>query len=200
MTDQHFLIYKPYRMVSQFITNDNKQKRKRFLGELGDFPDTLMAVGRLDENSEGLLLLTTNGKLSDDINRSTSIDKEYYVQLDGSITDTAIDQLCNGVTIGIKGNKYKTKTCQVTRLLEVPVLPPTLQRIRDDRHGPTSWIRIVLHEGKYRQIRKMTSAVGYPTLRLARVGIGYLGIHTLKGNSSLQLSEDQMQELFLNND
>ena len=198
MQDPHhyYIIYKPYRMVSQFISNDHQQRRKRFLGELTTFPEGSMAVGRLDEKSEGLLLITTNGKWSDQINRSDSVDKEYYVQVDGTIDEIAIESLRNGVFIGINGRKYKTKECEVELLEQIPDLPATVQKIRDDRHGPTSWLRIILHEGKFRQIRKMTSAVGFPTLRLARIRIGDFKLDQLNNESCMKLSQKDIEKYF----
>jgi len=157
-------------MLSQFASNSTQQKRKKFLGELGDFPEGTMPIGRLDEKSEGLLLLTTNGKLSNYINGS-HIEKEYYAQLDGAISDTAIKALQNGVEIGFDGKKYQTKPCKAFKLETPPNLPKRWKKIRDERHGPTSWVSITLTEGKFRQVRKMTSAVGFPTLRLVRIRI-----------------------------
>jgi 23S rRNA pseudouridine2457 synthase len=130
-----------------------------------------MAIGRLDEESEGLLLLTTEGLMSELI-RGKKIEKEYYAMVDGLITGEAIEQLQKGVEIGIRDVKYITQPCRAHRLEEIPDFPPRTKRIRDDRHGPTCWISISLTEGKYRQIRKMTAAVGYPTLRLIRIRIG----------------------------
>ena len=168
----HFKVYKPFGMLSQLTSNEDRQlRKKRFLSELFDFPAGSMPVGRLDEKSEGLLLLTTDGKLSDAINRS-GIEKEYYVQLDGEITDEAIEVLCKGVEIGLWGKRYVTKPCSVSRLLEFPNLPEADKKIRIDTHRPNSWISITLTEGKFRQVRKMTAAVGFPTLRLIRVRIG----------------------------
>jgi len=106
MPHQTFKLHKPFGMLSQLISNDVHQSRKkRFLSELYHFPEGTMAVGRLDEKSEGLLLLTTDGKLSNTINQS-GVEKEYWAQLDGLITDDAIDQLAKGVEIGIEGVKY----------------------------------------------------------------------------------------------
>jgi len=166
----YFKIYKPYGYVSQFITNDSKAKRKRFLEMLGDFPEGIMAVGRLDEKSEGLLFLTTDGVFSNSINKGTT-EKEYYAQVDGIITEEAISTLEKGVLIRVNGSDYKTKPCKAKAVLN-PKLPATKQKIRDDRHGPTSWVSITVTEGKFRQVRKMTAAVGFPTLRLVRVRIG----------------------------
>lgn len=189
MEHQLFLVYKPWRTVSQFLTNDSKQKKKRFLGELGDFPENSMAVGRLDEDSEGLLLITTNGKWSNIINKSALWEKEYYVQVDGDITANAIESLQKGVEISIEGNAYLTQSCKAQKLTELPQLPETLQRIRDDRHGPTSWLSVTLKEGKFRQVRKMTAAVGFPTLRLARVRIGHFTIKNLQNLQVVDVTE-----------
>lgn len=169
----HYQIYKPYGYLSQFVNNGPKQNSKKLLGELGDFPEGIMAIGRLDEKSEGLLLLTTDGKMSNHI-CSSKVEKEYYAQLDGAITDEAIEMLRNGIEIGFNGQKYKTLPCDVKLLHPTPTFPTRSKKIRDERHGPTTWISIVLCEGKFRQVRKMTSAVGYPTLRLVRIRIGEL--------------------------
>jgi len=168
---QHFILHKPYGYLSQLINNQNKRKNKRLLGELYDFPEGTMAIGRLDENSEGLLLLTTNGKVSETI-RSTKVEKEYYAQVDGIITAEAIKQLQEGVEIGINGTKYTTKPCKVKSVSTVDTFPFADRKVRDARHGPMSWVSITLTEGKFRQVRKMTAAVGYPTLRLVRIRIG----------------------------
>ncbi len=130
-----------------------------------------MAIGRLDETSEGLLLLTTDGKTSEFI-RSSKVEKEYYAQVDGKITSEAIEQLKKGVGISTETGKYFTRNCIVKELIETPQLPERAKKIRDERHGPTSWISITLREGKFRQVRKMTAVVGFPTLRLVRVKIG----------------------------
>ena len=168
---RHFKIYKPYGYLSQFVTNQHTRKNKRMLGELFDFPEGTMAAGRLDQDSEGLLLLTTNGKLSAKITGS-GIEKEYYAQVDGLIDEAAVAQLQKGVEIGINGQKYLTDPCEASRLLNTPVFPERAKKIRDERHGPTSWVSITLTEGKFRQVKKMTAAVGFPTLRLVRVRIG----------------------------
>lgn len=166
-------------MLSQIVSNDAKEARnKHFLGELHNFPSGIMPIGRLDEKSEGLLLLTTDGKLSDLINRS-GMEKEYYAQLDGVITNDAIKRMENGVEIGFHGKKYLTKFASVQKLEVAPTLvaPDTILRI--GRHRPSSWISITLTEGKFRQVRKMTAAVGYPTLRLIRVRIGSINMDDL---------------------
>lgn len=167
---RHFKIYKPYGYLSQFITNQKKAGSHRLLGELFDFPSGTMAIGRLDKDSEGLLLLTTNGKLSTLITAGNS-EKEYYVQVDGQITRDAIESLRKGVEISINGKAYQSLPCKAHRLESIPEFPERTRKIRDPRHGPTSWISITLTEGKFRQVKKMTAAVGFPTLRLVRVRI-----------------------------
>ena len=149
------------------------------LGEIFNFPEGTMAVGRLDEKSEGLLLLTTDGKMSEFI-RSNKIEKEYHIQVDGNIDLKAIEKLKNGVEIGFDGKKYLTRPCNAKILNELPQFPERVKRIRDERHGPTSWVSITLREGKFHQVRKMTAAVGFPTLRLIRVRIGNIKLDTLK--------------------
>ena len=173
---QHFKIFKPYGFLSQFVPES--RKKKHLLGELFSFPDKTMAIGRLDHDSEGLLLLTTDGMMSYKV-RDKGIEKEYYVQVDGVITATAMSQLQSGVEIGINGTQYLTLPCKAFKLDGEPQLPARARKIRDPKHGPTSWISITLCEGKNRQIRKMSAAVGFPTLRLVRVRIGDIHIDSL---------------------
>lgn len=180
MSHRHFILYKPYGYISQMLSNDARQARKKkFLSSLFDWPDKTMPIGRLDEKSEGLLLLTTDGKLSDTINKS-GIEKEYYALVDGDITANALQQIQQGVTIGVNGKKYKTKPANAFILDQEPNLPPRAMKIRDARHGPTRWVSITLKEGKFHQVRKMTAAVGFPTLRLVRIRIGNICINQLK--------------------
>ena len=174
MQHKHFLIHKPFGYLSQFVGEAKKKK----LGEFHDFPEGIMAIGRLDEDSEGLLLLTTDGQMSELV-RSRKVEKEYYAQVDGLITDEALARMQTGVEIGIHGVKYQTTPCQARRLDAAPDFPPRTRKIRDDRHGPTSWVSIIVTEGKFRQVRKMTAAVGFPTLRLVRVRVGAIWLGDL---------------------
>jgi len=173
---RHFIMHKPFGYLSQFVCEHHW---KRVLGELYSFPVGTMPVGRLDEHSEGLLLLTTNGILCDQM-RSKDKEKEYYVQIDGLIDEASMEKMRQGVEIGIRGEKYLTLPCKVMRLNETPDFAPRIKKIRDDRHGPTCWISIIVTEGKYRQIRKMTAAVGFPTLRLMRVRVDQVWLGNLK--------------------
>ncbi len=130
---RHFITHKPFGFITQFV-NTNKRK-KGVLGELHDFPEGTMAIGRLDVDSEGLLLLTTDGMVSFTI-CSRKIEKEYYVQLDGIIDEEAIQKMQAGVEIGIDGVKYLTKPCVARRLEEPPCFPPRIKAIRGEHHGP----------------------------------------------------------------
>lgn len=142
------------------------------------FPEGTMPIGRLDEKSEGLLLLTTDGRVSE-LARSKQVENEYYVQVDGLITHKAIDLLTKGVDITVPGGRYTTLPCKARRLGESPelIFPPVVNR--SPRHGPSSWLTITLTEGKFRQIRKMTAAVGFPSLRLIRIRIGPIHLENL---------------------
>ena len=181
---RHFLLHKPNGYLSQFIYE--KKRHKKLLGELFDFPGNTMAIGRLDEDSEGLLLLTTDGMMSE-IVRSKTVEKEYLAQVDGIINQEAIEKLKSGVEIGFKGIRYTTKKCEAKIITELPNCIGEGRRIRDERHGPTSWISITLTEGKFRQVRKMTAAVGFPTLRLVRIRVGNLHLQNLKAGEVLEI-------------
>ena len=166
----HYKLWKPYGYLSQFVNNQNRRKNKRLLGELMDVNERIMPIGRLDETSEGLLLLTDNGKLSQLI-RGRKVEKEYFVMVDGIIDRKAVKQLQAGVDISVHGKYHKTLPCQAEQINEAPDVP-THRKQRHPKHGPTSWLKVVLREGKFRQVRKMTAAVGFPCLRLIRTRIG----------------------------
>lgn len=192
MNHQHFIIHKPYGYLSQFIYE--LKRKKKLLGELYDFPKGTMAIGRLDEDSEGLLLLTTDGMMSEII-RSKKVEKEYYVQVDGIIDQEAIDKLQKGVEIGFNGTKYITKPCKASLIHDIPAFGARGKKIRDERHGPTSWASITVNEGKFRQVRKMTAAVGFPTLRLVRVRIGNVYLNDLQAAEVLEVSHFEIDNL-----
>jgi 23S rRNA pseudouridine2457 synthase len=188
MSHQHFILHKPYGYLSQFIYE--QKRKKKLLGELYDFPKGTMAIGRLDEDSEGLLLLTTDGMMSEII-RSKKVDKEYYVQVDGIIHQEAIEKMKCGVEIGFNGTKYVTKKCAASLINELPAFGARGKKIRDARHGPTSWASVTVNEGKFRQVRKMTAAVGFPTLRLVRVRIGNVYLNDLQAGAVIEVENFQ---------
>ena len=186
---RHFLIHKPFGYLTQFVYNETKRKKNRkLLGMLGDFPDGTMAIGRLDKNSEGLLLLTTDGKMSHKV-RSKSVEKEYYIEVDGEITDDAIQQLQNGVTITVDKAPYPTLPCKAFRIATPPIYDPP-EKLRNRRkHRPTSWVSITISEGKNRQVRKMSAAVGFPTLRLIRMRIGGIHLNNLLAGEVVEVED-----------
>ncbi|WP_294819283.1 pseudouridine synthase [uncultured Flavobacterium sp.] len=192
MSHRHFIIYKPYGYLSQFTYN--LKRNKKLLGELYDFPERIMAIGRLDEDSEGLLLLTTDGMMSEVV-RSKKVEKEYYVQVDGLITQEAVTQMKAGVEIGFKGTRYVTLPCQAHLLPELPAFPERGKKIRDERHGATSWLSVTVTEGKFRQVRKMTAAVGFPTLRLVRVRVGPVVLGNLQPGQVMEVGGFEFESM-----
>lgn len=177
MKHRHFLIHKPVGTVCQFVPT--AKRKKKLLGDFFDFPEGTMSVGRLDSHSEGLLVLTTDGKVSNNI-RKKDIEKEYYVQLDGVITDEAITALEKGVEIPLKGELFQTLPSKAKRIEDLSVLPPNPKKERDPRHGPMSWLSITLTEGKFRQVRKMCAVVGFPVIRLIRMRVDQFELGNLQ--------------------
>ncbi|MBF8150655.1 pseudouridine synthase [Winogradskyella sp. F6397] len=181
----YYKLYKPYGYLSQFVNHQTKRKSKKLLGEIYNFPKDTMAVGRLDEKSEGLLLLTTDGKFSNYIT-SSAIEKEYHVMVDGVITPEIISELESGIEISVEGKPYKTKPCKANILTDTSHIFERF--VRDERHGITTWLSITITEGKFRQVRKMTAKVGLPTLRLVRVRIGDYKLETMQPAEVLPVS------------
>ena len=160
------LFYKPYDVLCQFTDNNETTKRKT-LKDYISIPN-VYPVGRLDKDSEGLLLLTDNGQLQHAIaHRKFSHPRTYWVQVERIPDQIALQKLRQGIVI----KDYKTRPAKV-KILEVePSLPPRNPPIRDRKTVPTCWLEMTLTEGRNRQVRRMTAAVGYPTLRLVRVAI-----------------------------
>ena len=129
-------------------------------------------VGRLDADSEGLLILTNDKQLNHRLlNPEFRHSRTYLAQVDGAVTGEALDKLRRGVTITVNGRPYKTRPAKAETPEQEPVLPERVPPIRYRKSIPTSWIKLTLSEGKNRQVRKMTAAAGFPTLRLVRVAI-----------------------------
>ena len=137
-----------------------------------DVPSNVYPVGRLDYDSEGLLILTDdkklNGFLLDPINKH---EREYWVQVEGNLSEEQINLLEQGVQIKVNGKIYNTQKCRVKKFHQPPLVSQRNPPIRFRKSVPDSWIKIILTEGKNRQVRKMTAAVGCPTLRLIRFRI-----------------------------
>ncbi len=164
----YYIIYKPYGIVSKFTP----QHGHKTLADIYSFPPDVYPVGRLDMDSEGLLLLTDDKRLNHQLlNPHKRHERVYWVQVDGDITDAAIQQLCNGVNISIEGKPYRTLPAKAKKIEPPEILPERIPPVRYRKLIPTSFIELKLHEGKNRQVRRMTAAVGFPTLRLVRYAI-----------------------------
>ena len=188
---QYILFYKPYGVLCQF-TDDSASPRPT-LKEYIAIPD-VYSVGRLDFDSEGLLLLTNDGQLKHRlIDPQFEHSRTYLVQVERVPSQEALQKLRDGVII----QGYKTKPARVNLLDAAPDLPPRKPPIRDRASIPTAWIELILTEGKNRQVRKMTAAVGFPTLRLVRVAIAHLHLENLKVGQWRELSDQELQELRL---
>ena len=264
-------MYKPAGVLSQFVFNHRKRRNRTLLGDVMknagvSIPDGIMAIGRLDEDSEGLLLLTTDGQLSKQV-REKTVEKEYWVQVYGQVTENTICKLCNGVEISLpvtedhgEGNirtyhtlpckaqiletevvevakptdifgqserskttkkfkgicntcskcGHKSKDCPMrqhrkqtdgdtnglTTKMSIPrgLLPPNrISHTEESHHGQTSWISITVTEGKNRQVRRMTHAVGHPTLRLVRVRIGSIVLDGMEGGNVKRLVQSEVE-------
>lgn len=188
MPHHHYHLNKPHSYLSQFTNQHTTRRNKKMLGELYPFAPGTMAIGRLDENSEGLLLLTTDGKVSAAVN-SGKVEKEYYVQVKGIITPTALENLNKGVEISSNGKPYLTKSCTATLFAAPPVFSFPPKRIHTPNHGPTRWLSVTLREGKYRQVRKMLAVVGHPVVRLIRVRIGAIHLGELAAGEVRKVKE-----------
>ncbi|GAB3723492.1 pseudouridine synthase [Spirosoma lituiforme] len=187
----YFLIYKPYLMLSQFSREGDKQT----LADLEfDFPTDVYPVGRLDADSEGLLLLTNDKQLNHRLlNPKFRHNRTYYVQVDGALTDETCQQLAKGVTISVDGKPYHSLPATAA-VIDEPNLPERTPPIRYRAAIPTSWVSIALHEGKNRQVRKMTAAVGFPTLRLVRWAIERLTAEGMVPGQVRELSRAEVMQ------
>lgn len=188
----YYKLYKPAGYLSQFINNQAKRKNKLLLADLVDLPKDAMAVGRLDENSEGLLLITNDGMWSDTVNRRAKVPKEYFAQVEGIPNPEKIQLLREGVELTFNKKKYTTNSCEVEIILETPNFPASQKKIRDDRHGPTSWLKIRLTEGKFRQVRKMTAHIGHPCLRLVRTKIGDQSLASMQPGDLIKIDAESV--------
>jgi 23S rRNA pseudouridine2457 synthase len=173
MPFRYFVFFKPFQVLTQFTPVEGKRTLKDFL----NLPTDVYPVGRLDYDSEGLLLLTNDKKLNSRLlDPKNQHEREYWAQVEGTITSAAIRTMEQGVVINVNGSPFKTRTAIVKLLEPAPVVPLRNPAIRVRKNIPTSWISITVVEGKNRQVRKMTAAAGFPTLRLIRVRIGSLRI------------------------
>ncbi|MBO9727005.1 MAG: pseudouridine synthase [Chitinophaga sp.] len=189
MALNYYIIYKPYEVLTRFTPEGNKA----CLADYFKVPSDVYPVGRLDYDSEGLLILTNDKALNQRLLLpSRAHEREYWVQVDGAVTPEAIHQLQAGVQINVDGKLYRTKRCKAAIFTEEPVLPPRNPPIRFRKSIPAPWIRMVLTEGKNRQVRRMTAAVGFPTLRLVRYRMEDITIAGMQSGDIIQLSREEI--------
>ncbi|MBD77610.1 MAG: pseudouridine synthase [Crocinitomicaceae bacterium] len=173
--NKYYVFYKPFGYLSQFTDEGNNPG----LAKLIQLEKDVYPVGRLDKDSEGLLLITNDKLLNNKLlNPNNKHNRTYYAQVEGNIDKQSITQLEKGVNIKVGKKRYDTLPAQV-RSIDEPQLPERNPPIRFRKSVPTSWIELKLIEGKNRQVRKMCAAVGYPCLRLVRVGIEEMRLEDL---------------------
>jgi len=189
----YFLIYKPFQVLSQFTSTEGKLCLKDIL----HVPTDVYPVGRLDYDSEGLLLITNDKSINQQLlDPLYAHQRTYWVQVDGAITDAALAQLSKGVSINVDGKIYQTKPAILENLPDTLAVPDRNPPIRYRKSIPTSWVAIQITEGKNRQVRKMFAQVGFPVLRLIRAKLGKYSIDTMQPGDCLSLTALEVQEGF----
>lgn len=190
---KYYLIYKPFRVLSQFTPVEGKQ----CLGGIYKFENDVYSVGRLDYDSEGLLMLTNDARLKTLIQEpANNIEKQYLVQVEGVFSQQAAAQIRSGIEIRLDSGIYRTKPCKVEVHKDEPVLPERNPPVRFRQSVPTTWLKITLSEGKNRQIRKMTAKAGFPTLRIVRTAIGHLTLGGLLPGEFRELTKNEIGAFF----
>ena len=180
--------YKPFEVLSKFTDREGRSNLSDFITVKSVYP-----VGRLDYRSEGLLILTDDGQINNYLTSpSNKQTKVYLVQVEGNISDKAVNQLNNQIVIPI----IQTRLAENVERIQPPNIPDRSKLVRN--YHPTSWIRISVTEGKKHQIRRMTAAVGYPTLRLVRIQIGPIDLNGLKPGEWRHLNSFELESLAVN--
>ncbi len=188
---QYFIVYKPFQVLSQF----SKEGDKATLADVYTFPKDVYPVGRLDYDSEGLLILTNDTQLNHRLlDPAHGHEREYWVQVEGAPGPDALLQLSKGVDISINGKTHRTRPAKA-QLLTNPVVHDRNPPIRYRANIPAIWISLSLKEGKNRQVRRMTAKVGFPTLRLIRYRMERLTLQDMKPGEVRELSEAEIKAL-----
>ena len=178
--------------MTQFSPVEGKKTLKDFFV----VPKDVYPVGRLDYDSEGLLILTNDIKLNALLlDPENAHQREYWVQVEGDIPEAALRILENGVTISVKGKHYKTAKCTASKFFSPPDVAERRPPIRIRKTVADSWISLILTEGKNRQVRKMTAQAGYPTLRLIRYGIENITLQNLQPGEMKECSKSELYNL-----
>jgi len=183
---RYFIINKPYNMVSQFISPD----KVRLLGNIDfDFPEGIHAIGRLDNNSEGLLILTTNRSVTKLLFESkTPHARVYLIKVRGEVSEESVQKLRSGITIRIKGPEdWVTTPCDA----QIVEKPQNLfsHPYENKEYGPHTWLRITLQEGKFHQVRKMAEAINHRCVRLIRLSIEDMELGDLQPGNVREFDE-----------
>lgn len=176
--NRYFVVYKPYQVLSQFTQDVPNQRTLKDLDF--DFPPDVYPVGRLDADSEGMLLLSNDKSLVNKmLNPKFQHPRTYWAQVERVPQASDLEQLRNGVSIKVESGAYQTLPARIELIDETLTewLPDRNPPIRFRANIPTAWVQLQLIEGKNRQVRKMTAAVGFPTLRLVRVAMGNIRLH-----------------------
>jgi 23S rRNA pseudouridine2457 synthase len=190
---KYYVFYKPYNVLNQFTRQHHEHIT---LANYLRVDKDVYPIGRLDKDSEGLLILSNDKKLNSHLLSPSKMHKRIYmVQLDNDITDKAIAQVAAGIEIKLDSGMYKTKPCTVKKLHKEPILPERVPAVRFRKDIATSWALIELMEGKNRQVRRMFAAVDFPVLRLVRVQIEDLKIGKLEPGKYHEISQDELFKL-----
>jgi 23S rRNA pseudouridine2457 synthase len=186
---KYYAVFKPYNMLCQFTGQENDS----LLGDLFDFPKDVYSIGRLDKDSEGLLLMTNDNSFKTRmLEPKYKTPKTYFAQVDGAIIDEVIRELSEGKIVIKHNGKSHQVAPAVCRKIDDPNFPERSVPIRYRKNIPTSWVSLMISEGKNRQVRKMTAAVGFPTLRLVRFSIGNYKLGNMQPGDVIEIKPDQV--------
>ncbi len=188
---RYYIVYKPFQVLTRFGREGDKQ----VLADYFDVPRDVYPVGRLDYDSEGLLILTNDKALNHRLlDPKFAHEREYWVQVDGALTADAVLQLQKGVKINIDGKDYQTRAARATMFDTEPTVPERNPPIRFRKSIPAPWLKLILNEGKNRQVRKMTAATGFPTLRLIRYRIERLNIEGMQPGDMIEMDRADLYD------
>ncbi|WP_420318899.1 pseudouridine synthase [Ekhidna sp.] len=181
----YYIIHKPFKVLSQFSNEGDNVGLKEIYSDL---PRDVYPVGRLDLDSEGLLILTNDKSLNNRLlNPKFNHKRTYWVEVDGAPDNESLEMLRSGVEINVNGKAHHTKSAKVEVI--TPNIAERLPPVNYKKHPHRTWLQIELTEGKNRQVRRMTAKAGHPTLRLVRVAIEQLKLQPLKSGEITQISE-----------
>ena len=185
---KYYILYKPFEILSQF----SDEGKKHGLGSILQVEKDVYPVGRLDSDSEGLLLITNDKSLNHRIlNPKYNHERTYFVQVEGAATNEQVNKLNSPMILNLKGKKHWAQG-QQARIIDEPTLPERTPPIRFRKNVPTTWLEVKLKEGKNRQVRRMTASVGLPALRLVRWSIEGLTIEKMESGEIKSIELEQV--------